>query len=220
MHTVARPKVLKDTMYYNNIPVFIYNIKYPFFSSTCSPASVQSINEYYDQLADDTVKYCRTVLYPQALASAQYIQDDRPFNSYTFDMAYRVTYNRECLTSLYRDAYTYMGGAHGETKRTSETWDFKTGVQLKLNDIYPLTSASLYSLQQCMQMQTAGRLKVNPGSYFDNYRTLLAESFHSGSFYLCPGCFVIYYQQYDIAPYSTGLPEFYFPFIQKGTAQA
>lgn len=215
MHTVARPKELKDTMYYRNIPVFIYQIKYPFFSSTCSLASARSINKYYEQTAKEAEDYCRTVLYPQALSSAKYIQDDRPFNSYTFDMIYKITYNSGCLTSLYRDSYTYMGGAHGETKRTSETWDFKTGTQLQLNDIYPLSSASRYSLQQCMQQQAAMRLKENPGSYFDNYKTLLADSFHPGNFYLCPGCFVIYYQQYDIAPYSTGLPEFYFPFIAK-----
>lgn len=104
-----------------------------------------------------------------------------------------------------------MGGAHGETKRTSDTWDFMTGNRLKLADVYPLTPASLYQLHRSIARQIAHRLSETPGSYFDDYRSLLKDAFHVNRFYLRPGSGVIYYQQYDIAPYSTGIPEFYFP---------
>jgi len=62
-----------------------------------------------------------------------------------------------------------------------------------------------------MESQIARRLKENPGTYFDDYKTLLHNTFRINNFYLEPGKLVIYFQQYDIAPYSTGLPEFYFP---------
>ena len=97
----------------------------------------------------------------------RYHQDGLPFNSYTLDAIYQITYNAGCITSLYTDTYTYMGGAHGETKRTSDTWDFMTGNRLKLADVYPLTPASLYQLHRSIARQIAHRLRETPGSYFD-----------------------------------------------------
>lgn len=202
----------KDTMYYGNIPVFIYQITYPSFTTTCSTSSAQKINDYYAQTAKRMEAYSRTVLYAQAVENARYIPSGKPpFNSYTFDSKYKVTYNEKCISSLYTETYTYMGGAHGETKRTSDTWDFRTGTRLQLNDVYPLTGATLRTMQSALEQQAASRLEENPGSYFDDYRTLLQKNFHRNSFYIQPGAVVIYYQQYDIAPYSTGLPEFYLP---------
>lgn len=202
----------KDTMYYGNIPVFIYQITYPSFTTTCSTSSAQKINDYYAQTAKRMEAYSRTVLYAQAVENARYIPSGKPpFNSYTFDSKYKVTYNEKCISSLYTETYTYMGGAHGETKRTSDTWDFHTGARLQLNDVYPLTRATLRTMQSALEQQAASGLEENPGSYFDDYKALLQKNFHRNSFYIQPGAVVIYYQQYDIAPYSTGLPEFYLP---------
>lgn len=210
MQTIVQ-KALADTIYYRNIPVFIYEINYPHFSTTCSQYSAYIINEYYNYFAEMTEVYCHTVLYPQALESVRYIQDNRPFNSYTLHVNYKITYNRGCITSLYMDTFTYMGGAHGETKRVSNTWDFTTGMEIQLNHIYPITPAFLYELQKEIGTQIAEQRKASPGSYFDNYQSLLLHSFNPESFYLLPGIFVIYFQQYDIAPYSSGIPEFSFP---------
>lgn len=210
MQTVTQ-KTRDDTMYYNKIPVFTYSINYPFFTTTCSASAGQRVNEHYDRFADSTEEYCRTVLYPQALQSARYLQSDRPFNSYTLVADYTITYNNRCITSLFTDTYTYMGGAHGETKRTSDTWSFITGLELQLNDIYTLTTPSLLKLQNSIDQQVTDRLTENPGSYFENYKDLVRDTFNPDNFYLLPGNYAVYYQQYDIAPYSTGLPEFSFP---------
>lgn len=211
MQTIIQ-KTLKDTMYYGDIPALVYNINYPFFTTTCNTSSARKINEYYEQVSKDTETYCRTVLYPLAVENVRYRQTDRPpFNSHTLDVVFKVTYNNGCITSLYRDTYTYMGGAHGETKRVSDTWNFNTGDRLQLSDIYPLTPASLSILQAMIERQITEQLTVSPGIYFDDYKSLLRNTFHSENFYLQPGRYVIYYQQYDIAPYASGLPEFYFP---------
>lgn len=209
---VIKDITLKDTLFYRNIPVFIYQIIYPSFTTTCSASSAQKINNYYTQKAKAAEAYCRTVLYPLAAERARYIpESDQAFNSSTFDVTYKITYNHKCTTSLYMDAYTYMGGAHGETKRTSDTWDFTTGTKLSLKDVYALTPTSLQMLQSSIEQQISDRLKENPGSYFEDYKTLLQKTLDISSYYIQPGLIVIYFQQYDIAPYATGLPEFYFP---------
>ena len=205
MQTITK-STLNDTMLYGDIPVFTYHIAYPSFSTTCVLSAAQTANIYYMQLAENTEQYCRTVLYPQAVESARYITSNHPpFNRYTLDMNYQITYNSGCITSLYTDTYTYMGGAHQEVKRISDTWDFSTGRQLHLDDISALTPAALNGLQTSVERQIAERLKESPGSYFEDYPYLLRNKFN-----LRPGYIVIYYQQYEIAPYATGIPEFSF----------
>ena len=210
MQTITE-KILNDTMLYGNIPVFTYHIAYPSFSTTCVLSAAQTANIYYMQLAENTEQYCRTVLYPQAVESARYITSNHPpFNRYTLDMNYQITYNSGCITSLYMDTYTYMGGAHQELERISDTWDFSTGRQLHLDDISALTPTALNGLQTSVERQIAERLKESPVSYFEDYPYLLRNKFNQNHFFLRPGYIVIYYQQYEIAPYATGIPEFSF----------
>ena len=210
MQTITK-STLNDTMLYGDIPVFTYHIAYPSFSTTCVLSAAQTANIYYMQLAENTEQYCRTVLYPQAVESARYITSNHPpFNRYTLDMNYQITYNSGCITSLYMDTYTYMGGAHQELERISDTWDFSTGRQLHLDDITALTPDTLNGLQTSVERQIAERLKESPGSYFEDYPYLLRNKFNQNHFFLRPGYIVIYYQQYEIAPYATGIPEFSF----------
>lgn len=207
---IITSKKLLDTMYYRDIPVFIYQINYPSFTTTCNIAAGESINTYYAQLAKSTEAYCRNVLFPQAVNDMRYTPVGPPVNSYTLNVVYEITFNHGCITSLYTDTHTYMGGALGETTRTSDTWDFNTGKKLHLADIYPLTPASLHKLQASIEQQIGDRLSKIPGSYFDDYKSLLSKTFHVNQFYLRPGSVVLYYQQYDLAPYAAGLPEFSF----------
>lgn len=52
----------------------------------------------------------------------------------------------------------------------------------------------------------------NPGVYFDDYRKLIAQYFNEEQYYLTPQGVAIYYQQYEIAPYSTGIVVFTVPY--------
>lgn len=211
MQTVIS-KSLKDTMYYNGMPVFVYRINYPSFTSCNNSAAVQTVNEYYFNNARHMEEYCRTLLFAQTLKNVQYIQDNhRLFDSYSLIMDYQISYNSGCIVSLFMDTYTYMGGAHGETKRQSDTWDFKTGTKIVLDDIYPLNQASLTKLQRNIEQKISVRLSAMPGSYFDDFPVLLQKSFRPENFYIKSNGIVIYFQQYDIAPYSTGIPEFLLP---------
>ncbi|MFT3985782.1 MAG: DUF3298 domain-containing protein [Lachnospiraceae bacterium] len=112
---------------------------------------------------------------------------------------------------MYTDTYTYTGGAHGNTVRASNTWNLVTGTLIQLGEVYPLTPDSIINLRECIQQQISERLQENPGIFFENYTFLLKDTFNASNFFLQPLHGTIYYQQYDIAPYSTGIPEFYFP---------
>ena len=197
-------------MLYGNIPVFTYHIAIHPSQHLCFISCPNSKHLLYAACRE-----YRTVLpyrpLPSGVESARYITSNHPpFNRYTLDMNYQITYNSGCITSLYMDTYTYMGGAHQELERISDTWDFSTGKQLHLDDISALTPAALNGLQTSVERQIAERLKESPGSYFEDYPYLLRNKFNQNHFFLRPGYIVIYYQQYEIAPYATGIPEFSF----------
>jgi hypothetical protein len=52
--------------------------------------------------------------------------------------------------------------------------------------------------------------------YFENYSQLVNETFKANNYYLTKDGVVIYFQQYDIAPYAAGLPTFLIPYSQAG----
>ena len=212
MQTVST-KTRQDTMYYRSIPVFTYQIDYPAFSIPLHPDTEKKVNQYYTLQSRKTEHYCHTVLFPQAVESARYIQTNRPpFHSYQFQSVFQVTLNQNCIVSLYMDQYEYMGGAHGSTTRLSDTWDLYDGVKLSLEQFFPSDPDFPEDLFQNIEAQIAERLKDSPSSYFDDYAVLIRENFHPENYYLKPDGIVIYYQQYDIAPYSTGIPTFTIPF--------
>ena len=55
-----------------------------------------------------------------------------------------------------------------------------------------------------------------PVSY--THLALIREHFNPQSYFLEPRSIVIYYQQYDIAPYATGIPEFRLPYPENITS--
>lgn len=212
MQTVAQ-RVLTDRMEYQGTPVLNCTIRYPHFTSTCSREAARTVNEYYRSLVREKGRYCRTVLYPQAVKDETFSRSRNfPFFPYEFDISYQVTYNADCLVSLYLDQYEFMGGAHGSTLRTSQTWDFETGQQLQLSDFFPHNTGFIQELQSWIEHVIAERLLSNPDTYFDDYPKLLRDTFQAGNFYLISQGIVLYYQHYDIAPYSSGIPEFLLPF--------
>ena len=213
MQTITR-KTLSDIMFHKDVPILTYTIHYPVFATTCCQDAAGSINRFYELQARKAELYCRTVIYQEALEQAKYAKKNQfPFHNYEFLYVYRITYNRRCITSLYTDQYSYLGGAHGNTVRESRTWDFSTGKQLNLSDFFPDNPRFTESIFKAVEQQIAAEEKNRPDTFFDNYATLLRDSFNINSFYLSPGGIVIYYQQYDIAPYVRGIPEFFLPFV-------
>lgn len=218
MQTIST-NICQRTMYSRGIPVFQYKISYPCFHTTYNIAAARKINQYYSLYAKKTEAYARTVLFPQAADNAKYIpRNEPPFNSYEFLSEYQTAYNEDCIVSLYTDQYEFMGGAHGSTTRQSETWNFKTCARLKLEQFFPRDPSFPENIFREIESQISMRQKETPSSYFDDYAVLLRKNFHPENFYLSGSGIVIYYQQYDIAPYSTGIPEFLL-FTPSGCAQ-
>jgi hypothetical protein len=52
------------------------------------------------------------------------------------------------------------------------------------------------------------QIEQDPSIYFEDYEKLISQTFNKNNFYCTPDGIIVYYQQYDIAPYSSGIREF------------
>ena len=116
-----------------------------------------------------------------------------------------ITLNQAPIISLYQDEYIFTGGAHGSTVRTSQNWNLEYNSQFSLDDVYYNNpNYILYILKEInSQIKEKGE-----DIFFDDYCSLVLETFNPHQFYLTPNNVIIFFQQYDIAPYSTGIPTF------------
>lgn len=208
MQTITK-KTLTDTVYSGKTPVLTYTIHYPIFTSDCSEQAAKSINSFYAAISVKMESYCRNSLAEEAKKQADYAgRYQYPFFPYEFISGYTAAYNTGCITSLFFDQYTYAGGAHGSTVRCSDTWDFKLGKRLSLADFYPRDPSYRENILKELERQAKERETKGANTFFEDYPKLLKNSFKPENFFVTPEGIVIYFQQYDIAPYSTGIPEF------------
>lgn len=202
---------------YDNIEILTLNIKYPIVNTHNNPQVEEKINSQINMQVDEYFKYASNTLYNQAIDTYLYSQKNNfPFHAFEAYMVYTITFNDNCFLSLYIDKYEFTGGAHGNTTRTSNTWELCTGQSIYLYCFFkPNTNYTNMIIQEIIK-QAEENLKENPLIYFDNYMELIIKNFNPNSFYMSPNGITIYYQQYDIAPYVTGIVEFTIPYIQIG----
>lgn len=201
--------VLADTLTFNGVTLLTYKIEYPAFRSFRYQACMPKINRYYRKRAVYFQRYCKRVLFPMAVK--QYKSDlanGFPVREYEAMQVFHITYQKNCIVSLYLDQYQFTGGAHGSTTRFSETWNMDICRQLSLNRlVFCPPDRKTFILSE-----VEAQIKLEPELYFEDYSTLIRENFRENQFYATPEGLIVYYQQYDIAPYASGIREFLIPY--------
>lgn len=210
-------KVIENEMVYRGQPVLTYTIQYPEVSSAVFKTTAVTINRYYRAKADLYRQRLKHSLYHQAVREFDYAEEnpDIPFRPYEAFLGCTVTYNENCILSLFFDAYQFTGGAHGNTTRTSDTWDLGCGRRVTMARFFEPGATYKAYVISAVNEQIRVQLETEEGMYFEDYETNVARYFNVNSFYLVPEGLVIYYQQYQLAPYASGIPEFLLPFSKE-----
>lgn len=202
---------------YRHTPVLKYSSTYPVASSREYGAQAGRINSYYNASSGEFISYCERKLLPAAIESYKNsVLNGYVVHEYEALRDFKATYNRDCLLSIYTDRYEFMGGAHGGTLRSSETWDLRQGRRLALKELFPGNNRYAQDIQLEIIRQIEERTGGDDESYFENYPRLIKETFNPASFYLAEEGLAVYFQEYDIAPYAMGLPVFIIPYGMPG----
>lgn len=189
------------------------SIRYPKVTLCRNPSAQRSINSQIQAQVNRFYYYASNDLYWQAISDYKNSLENKfPFHPYDAVLQYEITYNQHCHLSLYYDQYTYTGGAHGNTVRASDTWGLWDGQSIPLSGFFPAGQDYRALLIDKITRQADERMQQNPGIFFENYRDLISESFNEEHYYLTPSGIAVYYQQYEIAPYVTGIVVFTIPY--------
>lgn len=126
---------------------------------------------------------------------------------------YDVTYNDNNLLSIPMDYYQFTGGAHGLTTKIGYNFQIETGKKLKLKDLF----SDGFDFKTIINKKVREEIAKNPQEYFGDgadFKSIKDEQ----DFYLDKEGLVVYFQLYEIAPYSSGIKEFKIPYadIEKG----
>ena len=204
---------IKKKFTYDSVVMLTLEIDFPQIRLNRGRNAQNRINMYYMNAAHHFFNYAATELYSGAIKDYHYAQKNKfPFRTYDAVMHYTVTLNQDCTLSTYFDQYTYTGGAHGNTLRFSENWDLQTGSLLQLSDLFGPEEKCCRTLLEYIMTAADAEMKKDPGIFFEEYRALLTQYFDPNSFYLTPTGVSVYYQQYEIAPYASGIPVFEIPY--------
>lgn len=201
-------ETLQEELYWQGERILSYKIQFPRFGGERFGKAIHRMNTYYKLKALAQQQYCRTKLYRQAMEDAHYAQaQGYPVMEYQVVTEFAITYNKDCYTSLYFDQYTYTGGAHGATIRTSDTWGLRGARRVPLSYFVRVPDVQRYVTDEVVR-QIAQNMQSGQPVYFDDYEKNVPDTLDLESYYLEKEGVAVYFQQYDIAPYSTGIPVF------------
>ena len=206
---VIKKKTLKEELKYDGNIILKYTIEYPQIIEEKLISEIEKFNRYNYQKAKILEKLSKGKLFEEAKELYEYNKKNGyPIMIYEIYSSFEVTYNSEFIVSLYIDDYIYRGGAHGNTKRSSQTWDFRTGCMIPLENFFK--NDRNYVSKIVTQINNFIEKDIASGNdiYFENYCQLTIATFDVDNYFLQDGNIIIYYQQYDIAPYSSGILTF------------
>lgn len=205
MNTIKKHEIENELKYKNTV-ILTYRIEYPEITSSSYCYGKNIFNKYNKDKAIMLENYIKNKLYFDAVSTYEYNSaNGYPIMVFEVISEFNITYNNGFLVSLYEDKYEFTGGAHGNTIRTSQNWNLSTGCFIPISYFFPNNPYYLVNIFKNINSQ----IQANPENYFDNYCELVLETFNPESFYVTPENIAIYFQQYDIAPYSSGIPIFY-----------
>jgi len=202
-------RVIEQELQYKNTTILKYRIAYPEITASRFRYGSLLFNQYNRNKALQQERYCRTELWKQAKEVYEYNQANG-YPVMVFEMVVKevVTYNQGEKLSVYSDQYTFTGGAHGNTIRMAQNWNLQTGNQIPLHSFYPNDPYYAIHILQEVNRKIREEMDAGKDTYFEEYCSLVLETFRLENYYLVPEGIEVFFQQYDIAPYSSGIPTF------------
>ncbi len=201
--------ILEKQLKYKDTVVLKYKIEYPEIISSEYEKGKEVFNSYNKNKALELKMHSENELFKEAKELYDYnVANGYPVMVYEVILNYKITYNSNKIISLYFDEYTFTGGAHGSTIRTSQNWNLLLAKQIPLIHFFPSNPYYIIDIIQEINKQIQEQIDSGTNQFFDNYCQLVLQTFRLENYYISNKSLIIFFQQYDIAPYSSGIPTF------------
>ena len=187
-------KVIKEKDDYVDVDVII-----PQISGISNKSKEAQINKEIENWTLEWIKDIRLI------AKENFDTNVKPLGPYEANARYEVKNTRNPL-SFYIDYYQFTGGAHGITTRKYYNIDKRSGEILKLNNLFK----EKYDYASLINKQIQSEIDKNKDMYFTGKDGFQGIKDNQG-FFIEGSNLVIFFAQYEIAPYAGGMPEFRIP---------
>ncbi|QPC82785.1 DUF3298 and DUF4163 domain-containing protein [Phototrophicus methaneseepsis] len=169
------------------------------------PFIVDEVDDYYET--------ARTSFLQMAVESGF---APSPVYIWESDLSYDISLMSDSLVSVIFYNYQFTGGAHGLTSMTAMTFDLSTETLLSLADLFPdgvVPYEAISDYSATVLEERLGADATFPEGYTPdpaNYQiwTLSEEGL------------IIYFSQYQVAPYVAGIQQVVIPFDEIGVSEA
>jgi hypothetical protein len=166
-------------------------------------------NEINNMFYKDAVNFAN----PLEKEAKKYLADTKKdknlhFNKYSAYTTYKSKYNKNNILSIPVRYSQYTGGANGLEVQRGYTFNLKNGKLLSLSDLFDKS----FDYKKVISTSVLNQMKANKDMYFPDAITGFKEINGTQPYYLEDGYLVIFYGPFEIAPHSSGIPEFKIPF--------
>lgn len=185
-------------------PYIEYQINRPSFHNFSDSKFQNKLNSYYK---NSTAKF-KSKLEKEAQKYYKETEgSSTPFHPYVANVDYKVPLNKPPFLSLYVNYYQYTGGAHGLYTWKANTFDLNEKKLLHLDDLFQKED----KYKEIIRTEIVRQIKQNESIYFPDAveKVTSTKKFY---YFLEPDNLVIYFSLYEIAPYSSGIPQFRIPY--------
>ncbi|KGM95113.1 hypothetical protein Z968_09940 [Clostridium novyi A str. 4552] len=182
---------------------FESNLKYPVITGLKNKEIEKQINS---MIENDVITFRDRLLEAAKKNKDKSIKENYEFLPYLAYTNFKVFTLNDDFVSFYIDYYEFTGGAHGSTFRKSYNIDLKTGKVLNLHDVLK----DIPNYKETINKYIYDEISQKPEVYFiDSFKGIYGDI----SFNLDEKNLIIYFQQYEIAPYSSGIIQFKIPIL-------
>ncbi|MHC0039625.1 DUF3298 and DUF4163 domain-containing protein [Pseudoneobacillus sp. C159] len=186
----------------------INDLKYPQVNGLKNRTAQDKINAALSNHMKMSYQNYLQMLADEKTAKAEFDKnpDASPNYDYDYIVSYTVNYNQKGLLSIVFSDYIYSGGAHGGTVLQAYNFNIANGQNSKLFDVVD-SKAKQSNVQKYVYDYVK---KDSSNVYFVDTIDDIQLS-NDTVFYYKDGGIVLVFQQYEIAPYSSGNPEIFIP---------
>ncbi|MBS7298270.1 MAG: DUF4163 domain-containing protein [Eubacteriales bacterium] len=201
---IIKDRYIEGTEFYEDgTPLLTYRVAYPEIE-----ADEQYAQVFNGMCKDYADKYYKMAIDEALVEAKDEMAYEFPQLPYSVEASFDVKYDDYNIISVLFCFYQYNGGAHGNYYNQAITYNIETGEILDITDILSITKNEA---QNMLYRFIEAECKKEPDRFYYDVNEGLYASLAEPKWYVAEDGLHIFFDPYEIAPFSEGTVDFVMP---------